>query len=309
MKKFTKICLITSLVLIIIGGIISVIGVFTGGWRLVSEVRGDEGWWKVVDRVTDAYDWYPSDYRRNDWDNLGAGDYEKLEYKDTGIAGEEVTEMRIDIGGAALYLLEAEDNNFGFKKEGRLDYECYLERGTLHLESDSNRYRLNNLTDEKVWLYVPAGMDFDRISINVGAGMAQAGELHADEIDLEIGAGMLVSDRIVCRSLDVESGAGKVTLNGIEATDMVLNVGAGHAYAQGSVSGDIDVECGVGAVEVALSEDFEHYNYKVECAAGTVKLGDKSYSAFAADKYIDNRAQAECSLECAMGTIKIDFER
>lgn len=304
MKKFTKICLITSLVLIIIGGIISVIGASAGGWQMMRELRSDEGWWHVVDRVTEAYDWRHPDSRRDDWKAYGEGEYE-----DTGIAGEAVRKLDIDIGGAALYIVESGDNNFGIKKEGRYKYECYVDKGELHLENDSNGHRLNMPDNERIWLYVPAGMTFDSISISVGAGLAEIGELRADEIELVAGAGVMVSDRIVCRSLAAETGAGKVTLNGIEARDMTLNVGAGYAYAQGSVSGDLDVECGVGAAELALAQTFEAYNYKVECAAGAVIIGDKSYSAFVDDKYIDNKALSECSLECSMGSIKIDFER
>lgn len=48
MKKFGKICLIASAVLILIGGTICVLGFFSGGWRMVNEMEMDDDFWHFV---------------------------------------------------------------------------------------------------------------------------------------------------------------------------------------------------------------------------------------------------------------------
>ena len=53
MKKFTKISLFTSLILILIGGTICVIGAVSGGWKLVREIEGNGRWWQMIDKVSD----------------------------------------------------------------------------------------------------------------------------------------------------------------------------------------------------------------------------------------------------------------
>lgn len=345
MKKFTKVCLITSLALILTGGIICAIGALTGGWRQVDEIGEGQLWWRVANRIAGTYnynylpeledvwdyeyddwdyghgDWdyghgywgdeYPEDVDRTNWNTIGihgAGKSITKEYTDTGIGAEDVTQLQIDVGGAALYFLESENNNFGVKRTGKGNYRYDISGGRFYLESGTNRHIVSTGNNEKLYLYIPKGLALDQLSVCVGAGVAELGELSAQEIDMEVGAGMISADRINCQSLDVETGAGRVTLNGIEAGEMSLIVGAGYAYAEGSVSHDLNVECGIGVVELKVQEAFEDFNYNINCAAGSVTLGNRSYSVFADDKYINNKAPAECSLDCAMGSVSMKFD-
>ncbi len=47
MNKFTKICLITALILILVGGTICVIGFVSGGWKQVDEIGQNSSWAKM----------------------------------------------------------------------------------------------------------------------------------------------------------------------------------------------------------------------------------------------------------------------
>lgn len=339
MKKITKICLITSLILILVGGSICTIGAFAGGWRLINEVGSERAWWRVVDRMAYAYDW-DHIYDGEDWDewydwdaweetdieitreiseeiNDELNDFAKgsshkniavgNDYTETGISRNDVTELQVDIGGAALYIMEAEGDTFGMAKEGVRKYDCYQSQGRLYLESKGKHHM--NAKDEKVFLYIPKDIKFNYMNLMVGGGLIESASLTADEIDLSVGAGLISVDQLESRDLSVEVGAGKVTLKAVSAEEMDLNVGVGHAYVEGNITQEIDVECGMGAVELKLDGEESDFNYDLECSAGSINVGNRSYGALATETYINNSALKDCSLQCAMGAVKVSFTK
>lgn len=366
MKKFTKICLIASVILIVTGGIICILGAVGGGWRMIDEMDKSSGAWRLVRRMenSDMVDWMKEIHRdatedvregleeiktevtdevRDAWDDawddmddawesaaeagrsaaearkeMEEADREISEMigqefhtevpgedADTGIGASQVNDMKIDIGGAALCLLESENDNFGLVIDGKGDYKYYESGGVFYLEGKKKHFTGNH--DERVYLYIPKGKVFDEVEINMGAGLLSLNELDAREVDLTAGAGILTCNRISCRSLDVEVGAGEAVLKGIEADKMDMEVGMGTAYVKGKIGKEIDASCGMGAVEMDLDNAETDFNYEIECAAGSIILGDKAYSTLADDVHVNNRAAGECSLECSMGSIQMVF--
>lgn len=327
MKKFTKVCLITALVLILAGGTICLIGAAAGGFSRVDEAGRNGFLWRVVDKVSYAYDWDIWDrvdsleYRFEDswesnWEDTWGNDWEEdwnigrngiaveTKYTDMAIEAGAVTKMEISIGGAGLYVMESENGNFGIEKKGVGKYQYYESGGVLYLEGNKRNITNNN---EIVYLYIPAGISFERAAIRVGGGFVKAAELNADEIDMEVGAGIITADKVNCRSLEISIGAGKATLKGIEAEELDMSVGVGHAYAEGNITKEINVDCGMGAVELELAGSENDYNYEANCQAGSIVVGNKTY-AFSDNVYVDNDAERECSLECAMGNIRLSFK-
>ena len=370
MKKFTKICLITSVVLVLLGGTICILGAISGGWRMIYGMDRSSALWRIVrgvensyvaerlgymtygitdeivhdvtkdikDEIDDAWDDAWEDAWDETWDDgepslRDISDdrnaiKEEMEHArddmgsimenellkdipqgdgDTGIASSQVQNMDIEIGGAALCLMESENDNFALKIDGKEKYSCYVSKGTLHLEGGKNHLTDNNR--ERVYFYIPKGKTFDEVEIDVGGGIIYIGELDAQKVDLTAGAGIISSQRIGCHELDVEVGAGEVVLDGITADKMDLNVGMGVAYIQGGIGREIDAECGMGSIEMELDNEETDFNYEIECSAGAIMLGSKAYGALADDIYVNNRASGKCTLECSMGNIDVIFAR
>lgn len=388
MKKFTKVCLITSVVLVILGGVICIVGTVGGGWRMIHEMDRSSTIWRFVNRVEDSYvaeqlgnmtygitdsiihevtddfkddvldeiadvkdevkdAWEDSweDAWEDSWDDEWGGvrnardeaqdasndmnaaredaadarnemrDLMENELLkdipegdgDTGIASSQVKDMKIEIGGAALCFVETENDNFGVKIVGKERYDYYESKGTFHLEGGKRNFTGNS--NDKVYLYVPKGKAFDEVEIDVGGGIICIGELEAQEVELTAGAGVISSEGISCHKLDVEVGAGEVVLGGITADEMDINVGMGVAFIQGGIGRKIDVECGMGSVEMELDNAETDFNYEIECAAGGISLGGKSYNSLVEDIRVDNKASGKCSLECSMGRIDVIFTR
>ena len=317
MKRFTKVCLITSLVLILIGGTICTIGAVSGGFRLVNEMDRGEKVWDLLNRVEAAYDLdhFSDRWRIND---IGTDDIVINEavvdgaengsgvYTDTGIDAADVKKMEIAIGGAALYLKQSEDDSFGIKIDGKGKYQYHESGGVFYLEGDKRKGKINS--NEKVYLFIPREMSFQEVEIEVGGGLVEIGELVSDEVDMTAGAGMISAGQIKCRSLEVEVGAGMIDLQGVETEKLNLNVGVGEALIEGNVKKKIDAECGMGVINLVLDNNEKDYDYELECAAGSIDIGGKTYSALAETK-INNNANGECELECSMGSISVAFKK
>lgn len=348
MKKFTKVCLIASLILILIGGSICAVGAVAGGWRLVNNIGQHGRWWNVIDRIAYAYNWdhYDDWHYWNDWDDWreasedinreisqeihselsgleeeirteidnelkasGMSSYYKSqaankEYTDTGIEKSDITEIEVNIGGAALYINESDSDTFGIRKEGTGEYNIYASQGRIYLEGNKKNHVRSN---EKVYLSIPKDMTFNYIELNVGGGYLGASSLSADEMELTAGAGLIEVEQIESRDLSVDVGAGKVTLENVIAADMDISVGMGHAYVEGTITEELDAECGMGAMVIKLHGEEKDFNYDLECTAGSIQVGNKAYGALANDKYINNNAAKECSLQCSMGSIQVSF--
>lgn len=318
MKKFTKICLLTSLILILVGGTVCVVGGISGGWKMVKEIENDNG--ESVKQIVQKYgDGIRINAWFDEWDEDIETELDELEERtESALEGkgkvqelddidiDEIEDLEISIGGAALYMCEATDGELSFRVDGKKKYRCYESGGTLYVEGGKN---INNISgEEKVYLYLPAGIKFEDVKVHVGGGVIEMKNLNADEIEFAIGAGEIRAEGITGNSLLLEVGAGSTRISDVNVGKLDAEVGIGDCNVQGTITKEIEVECGMGNVALTLAGKEEDYNYDISCAAGMIQLGDESYSGLASDKYIDNDAKAECNLECAMGNIEVKYK-
>lgn len=344
MKKFTKICLIASVVLILIGGTICALGFISGGWQMMDEMDMDDDFWRFVGRMrsestardirremTEEIQEEAEDLKESVWEDI-EDDIEdaKEDIKDaeddvretiqevfslkapegngdTGIEAGQVKELEIKIGGAALCIMESGNNNFGVEIDGKGDYQYYESKGVFYLEGGKKYLTGNN--NERVYLYIPQGKSFDNVKIDVGGGIINIDALNAHEVELDAGAGVIASEKISCKSLSVEVGAGEVVLEGIEADEIDIDVGMGTASMKGKVNREIDASCGMGYLALELDNEEADFNYEIECSAGVIDVGGQTYGALGKKAHVDNRAAGECSLECSMGSIEVTFTK
>ena len=337
MKKFTKIGLIPAAVLVLIGGTICVLGFVSGGWGLVDEMNMDDGFWhflsrvggedavrhirhEITDDITDdiadsireeAED-IEDEIRKETEDDVRKaiqgefGAKASGENGNTGIGANQVRELEIQIGGAALCLMESGDDHFGVVIDGKGDYRYYESEGVFYLEGGKKHTTVHN---EKVYLYIPKGKHFDDVEIDIGGGIISIDGLSADEVEMNAGAGVITSEQINCRSLSVEVGAGEAVLEGIEADEIDIEVGMGSATVSGKANYEIDASCGMGYLSLVLDHEETDFNYEIECAAGAINVGRQSYGALGNEAYVNNGASRECSLECSMGSIDVTFTK
>lgn len=184
--------------------------------------------------------------------------------------------------------------------------QCYVDGDTLYLKA------LKKVSDWKnnggrVTLYLPANAQFDEVKINLGAGILEADAVCADEAILKVGAGRITVERLLVQDCRLEVGAGEIVVNGMDVNSLETEVGMGGAILSGNIHESMDADCSMGSIEMSLAGAQTDYNYDLQAAMGTVSIAGQEYSGLAAEKYMDNQADTDLYIKCAMGDVDISF--
>ncbi|MCM1388465.1 MAG: DUF4097 domain-containing protein [Bacillus sp. (in: Bacteria)] len=341
MKKFTKGCLITALVLFIFGvafwGICGVMGGFRQLDNLdISNSRffslgwngfrwGYNGKWFNV--LWDEDDFFDDD----GWSN-SAGTPNLVEVGETvqtGYHALDITDIDIELGGSNLFIRESDDDYVHIVNNADANTVKYaLKGGTLKLYYGKTVQHWIGVgkNNGNIVLYLPKGMTLRSIDIEMGAGNMESIALAADEIDMEIGAGNFSIEGLVSDELDISVGAGNAEISAVSAGNVSMEVGAGEIVVDdmtiknldlecgmgnstitGTITGNADIECGMGNVNLMLSGGVADYNYQVECALGNITIGNDEYGGIVNERNINNGSRQNIDIECATGNIAIVF--
>ncbi|MEG1548951.1 MAG: DUF4097 family beta strand repeat-containing protein [Ruthenibacterium sp.] len=129
-----------------------------------------------------------------------------------------------------------------------------------------------------------------------------------DEFEVSLGAGELTAYNLACKKADLEAGAGTMTLTDFSCADGArLNVAAGSIVADGTLSGETRIKCALGEVTLNVAQSAD-YGYDIECGAGSVRIGDNSFSGLAKDMKHNKNAADFYKIDCGMGNVNISFE-
>lgn len=125
---------------------------------------------------------------------------------------------------------------------------------------------------------------------------------------LNIGAGELTLNEVDCDDFSAEIGAGAAFINSGKTLNANFNIGMGKLVYNGYIDSDLSAEVGMGNLELQIADTQNAHNYDLECAMGTILLGQRNYGGMAFETTIDNDADSNYTLECGMGSIDISFE-
>lgn len=346
MKKFTKGCLVTALILFIIGCAFSVTFGMMGGFRQIDSLHGNRafrilrfgnmgsyifgyngswfGIWNEEDWYEDLEELEDLDEER--WSGMNelvsGGSASKTNYRVNDISN-----IDIELGGENLIITESEDDYIWVGNNSGHNRVKYGKDGnTFKLYTKSGIRVWKNISHGNIYLHLPRGMTLDNIDLEVGAGKLDSIALEAHEIDLDIGAGEFVIDGMSAHEIyisvgagkadidsvkadeaDISAGAGSIGIRDMDVGDLSLEVGMGSIAAEGKISGEADIECGMGSINMRLDGSETDYNYNLECAMGSVQIGGNKYSGLASERIVDNGSRVTFDVECAMGAVNIDF--
>lgn len=320
MKKFIKFCLITALVLILLGLIIGIAGAAAGGNREVRRMAKNG-------ELTFDSDFFPISFP--DFDDgedvlLGGGEgFYDLDDKEVFREGKEIlsgdisymqlpvsaiTKLQITLGGGEFKILPSEDEHFYLEAKSADKLQVYDEKNTLYLKAI--RTAVHN-PDTKVTLYIPDTVSYEELELELGAGVLRLEDAFTiREADIEVGAGQMFLKNLTCSDLEVEVGAGELIGAGLQVSEKgAFTVGAGHLQVDADVTGNLAVECAMGSAELTLTGDEDAFDYEIDCAAGMIKVGDREFGGLSAERSLDNGAGRKMELECQMGAIEVTFKR
>lgn len=333
MKKFTKGCLISALILFVFGCAFCGICGAMGGFRQLDSLNEDGiysfglGRWGYLGGWLGFLD-------DDDWDIdipdiPGAQKLAGSETAQTNYRASDITAIDIELGRSNLTIRESEDDYIRIQNGSSTKTVKYgMSNGVFKLYNGRTFgfWSFGNVSKGSVYLYLPKGMDLNSIDIEMGAGNVESISLEADEINLEAGAGNFIMEELLGRDISISVGAGKADIGNIDAGALSIEAGAGDIQIQkinvnsldmevaagsldaaGSVNGDVDIECAAGSVDMELQGAETDYDYEIDCAAGSVRVGSNEYSGIANERSIDNGSRKEMNIECAAGNVEIRF--
>lgn len=310
MRKFIKICVVTALIMVLVGLVLGIAGFAAGGsYEVVKMVRNGELTFDSTDFEWASFDFDGSALYDIDDINIFSKEKEILQgdINKKQIAEEFLPQMEITLGGGTLEILPSEDGGIYLEAQNAEKLQAYAEGNTLKVKAIRTKAGRDEM---KVYLYIPMDVAYEKITLDVGAGVLSLEDLtEVGVLKADVGAGLLKLSDLQCNELKAGVGAGELrvmqtTVNG----DADLSVGAGRIQAEAKICGDFSVECSMGEADILLAGEEEDFNYEVSCSAGSVDLGSKSFQGLASERELENGADKKMELNCALGAINISFE-
>lgn len=303
MKKFVKIMLILTLVLVVGGIGFTTAGVAMGAttesvnflrhMKNRLEHMGRESVTAVTHKWDD--DWDEDDWDEDDWDE-DDWNGEHASAKVLESSGEDASRVYELEHVEELELSLRYDDLSMEPYEGsvvRVEiYDDPEEAVRVHTNEDGVEIESNSRAEEGrvIQVFYPQDSRFRKLDIEVEEGTVTMGAVEADELDVSVGAGTFDGlEKIVAREAGFSVGTGALTVEALTAD---------------SVEG----ECGMGEMNLTLDGAQTDWNAQLECKAGEILLGEDSYSALGMEKSIRNEgAKKYLELECGAGSVEVDF--
>lgn len=249
MKKFTKIAVVISAILIVVGLICLAISFGLGFTGRDFSNMVDNGKFNFALNMIGRWD-------------KEQGFNEELQ--------EPFRNLDIELGAGVLELTYGDVEEVQVQQNNIFGLECYVEDMTLHIEAGPS-LGIHG-TNETLQIVIPREQEFEQVDLEVGAGNAKLQGLMANTMDIEVGAGEVSITNLDVKHLNAETGAGKlfVEMVGEESNygyDVECGIGelkvGGNSYGGVSNSQHIsnpgaerhmNLECGIGKIEVVFAE-------------------------------------------------------
>lgn len=319
MKKFMKGCAITALILLILGFVAAIVAGTVEGANSINDIvksvtddkvninlGNGEGWGITLngeDLLNDQIHYDITDNMIFDGDfNIFQGDVEKY------AVGSDVRKLDIEAGGCAFYFENSEDSNFYIEAKNTGKFQCFVKNDTLYVKTTKTVTDWDDYDECEITLYFPADYRFEKVDVELGAGLLEMEAIATDEMDMEVGAGQITIEYLQTDKCNIEVGMGEILVDDMQVTKMNAEVGMGHLMMNGTIWGDVDAECSMGAMELTLTGSEKDFNYAIEAAMGNISVDGDDYSGVGQEQTIRNSANKNMNLECAMGNIEVDFE-
>ncbi len=330
MKKFTKGCLMTALVLFIIGLILSIVCGLLGGFRQLEEMgsvgslhgipfvwhRNADGDWRIgflrssgydgddlerIAEIEDIEDIEDIEELRETMNHVTEKKLKEMEGKGEQLAltADTLGSLEIDVEDCNVVIWKSEDAHVWIYVDGdsnRPHYSIENENGRseLTIENEVKR-RLGhwrNGPNDTVYLRLPEGCALEECDISMGAGYMDSIFLKAKDLKVELGAGLVEMEGSEGEKLSILVGAGELLADRITAGKADFEIGAGHlGIGELFVNGETDLEVSMGAAEIAGTIPG---NLDVECDMGEIVM---SLTGSEDDHSYD--------VECGMGNVTV----
>lgn len=322
MKSFTKIALILSLVLVILGSTFCMIGLgigfqFQEFWDDVEDGEFSIGPIKDVIRRNrskwqdDVESWSSSTTQQFDF--AWQGDNEE----------DRVTKLDVDVYYGMVLIEESLNDDEKIhvtveyrKKNHKRQIKAYKDGTTLKIEETGSKRSFQN-DSTKIIIQIPADMEdmdevLEELSLKQGAGeIFVYMPLTAQQININVDAGECeVAEKLTAlEKCKADVGAGQIDFQQIEAKELELKANVGQIDTEEIKADQITIDCGIGSIDMLAAGREQDYNYEIECNVGEVEIGDNSYSGLGSKRKIDNAGDKKMQVTCKVGQVDVYFSQ
>ncbi len=251
------------------------------------------------------------------------GDYCNMELAEA----ESVENLDISVLNGVFRMEPSANGYFGVESSGAEQYQCYVSEGTLYLNALPKDFGKSE--DSEIVLYVPTEQEYEKVYLfcsgeQVSSNVVLKGEeimlssicgtnrmeqeLLFEDVTITVGVGTMSVYALEADSLQLEVSTAEVSIKEMVADTVEVHLGMGSLSMQGSTGGNIDLNCGMGNLELLLTGLQEDYNYDISGSAESVQVGGDVLAGMVMERWIDNAADKQITLSCAMGSVKIQFE-
>ena len=324
MKKFMKSCAIIALIFIGVGMILGTAGSIGHGsprisfQEFLSAISGGN-------ITQDSVDDWSHGVAEQIQENMGDVHYDledNVNYNSnhevkTGtiepyILGDDsqgITELQVQAGGCVMKIEISEDDCFRVEADGMRKFQGYVEGDTLVIRGTSkvNSNSEGNLNGS-IYLYVPKEYYFEKVALDLGAGSLDVEELQTGSLEANVGAGKMAFKALDADQATLDCGAGQLTVEELNSRKVEASVGMGILHLTGDITESLSGDCSMGQLKLTLAGEQTDFNYDLSCGMGELKVGDDSYNGMAQEKQINNQADKDMQLDCAMGSVVVEFK-
>ncbi len=151
---------------------------------------------------------------------------------------------------------------------------------------------------------LPKDYEYDKISIETGAGTLQADTLYAKRIKLFVGAGQAsINNLISTDKTEIDGGAGKITVSDGKVSELEFDLGIGKVDFKAEITDEGDFNCGVGDLNLTLIGSENDYKIEIDKGIGNATLNGSPVD----DNTSYGNGNAKIDIDGGVGKINVNI--
>lgn len=177
------------------------------------------------------------------------------------------------------------------------------EGNKLYITEKKHNWFYHN-ENNKLVVYVPAGIIFDGVGIESGAGKVNIDDLSVKQLYLDLGAGKVeINHLTVSENAEMDGGAGEIIVRSSHIHNLDLDVGVGNVSFTSKLTGNNKINAGVGQMDLSLLGELNDYHIMLDKGLGSAIIDGKNMIS----NTIYGTGSNNLDIDGGVGSIHINF--
>jgi len=164
-----------------------------------------------------------------------------------------------------------------------------------------------NLGGETLVIQVPAGMEFESVLLDTGAGQIVVDKIVANRVEISVGAGQANVDVLEVNTLDIDIGAGQGIVGDFTANRANMHVGAGQLDITGTVEERAELDCGIGEIIFNVWGSPEEFGHSISVGIGEATFGNISVTGLGRESTGNQHFDRFIDINVGIGSVTVNF--